>query len=335
MTPRERYMAVLAGGKADYLPRLPILMAFAARFIGSDYGRFASDYKVLVEANRRCAEYFDFDQLSAISDPFRETQGFGAEIEYVEDGVPRCLSVPLENDFDLSRLTRPDPHKAERMKDRLMGIEAMKQEAQDKYSILGWIEGPAAEAAALRTVNNFLVDLMTDPDKACDLMDLCAETGIDFARAQIEGGADTIGIGDAIASQVAPETYRDLIFPREKRLVDAIHEAGGLVRLHICGDTTHLLDDFAKLGCDIVDLDWQVNLCEARRILGPDQCLVTNLNPVAEVMASNEKAIHEQLKKLYGDVRNPLMIGAGCEIPRDTPAENLKALCEPILWREN
>ena len=34
--------------------RLPILMAFAAKYIGSNYGEFAADYKVLVEANLRC-----------------------------------------------------------------------------------------------------------------------------------------------------------------------------------------------------------------------------------------------------------------------------------------
>ena len=51
-----RYMAVLRGEPPDILPRLPILMQFAAEFIGSNYGAFASDYRVLVEANLTCAE---------------------------------------------------------------------------------------------------------------------------------------------------------------------------------------------------------------------------------------------------------------------------------------
>ena len=40
MTPRERYMAVLHGGRPDVLPRVPILMQFAAEYIGSYYGAF-------------------------------------------------------------------------------------------------------------------------------------------------------------------------------------------------------------------------------------------------------------------------------------------------------
>lgn len=85
MTPNKRYMTVLDGGKPDILPRIPILMQFAAEYIGSNYGAFASDYKVLIESNLRCAKDFGIDQLSCISDPYRETAGFGAEIRFHEN----------------------------------------------------------------------------------------------------------------------------------------------------------------------------------------------------------------------------------------------------------
>jgi len=48
-------MGVLKGEPVDFLPRVPILMQYAAEYIGSNYGAFASDHKVLVESNRRCA----------------------------------------------------------------------------------------------------------------------------------------------------------------------------------------------------------------------------------------------------------------------------------------
>ena len=79
-------------------------------------------------------------------------------------------------------------------------------------------------------------------------MDLCVAAGCAFAAAQLEAGADTIGIGDAIASQVSPKLYEELIWPREKRLIDGIHAQGGLVRLHICGNITHLLPGDRQAG---------------------------------------------------------------------------------------
>ena len=105
MNSKDRYFSMLKGAACDFVPRTPILMQFAAEYIGSNYGEFASTYKVLVEANMRCAEDFGMDQLSCISDPYRETEGFGGQTTYVEDGVPRC-TAPLEATRNLTLLNK-------------------------------------------------------------------------------------------------------------------------------------------------------------------------------------------------------------------------------------
>lgn len=326
----ERYMSMVTKGRADVLPRVPIVMQFAAEYIGSNYGAFASDHRVLVEANRRCAEDFGFDQLSAISDPYRETQGFGAEIVYERDSVPKCPHPPLEGGRDLSKLPRPDPLSATRMKDRVDAISLYKRECYGEYSIMGWVEGPAAEAADLRGVGNFLVDLMDDERFSCELMDRCLETAIDFARAQVGAGADTIGVGDAIASQVSPAVYGRLIQPREKRLVEAIHDMGALVRLHICGDITRILTGIADLGVDILDVDHMVDMSAARRAVGTKVTLAGNIDPVEGVLRGTPASIQRQVAETFRTVGAPFMVNAGCEIPAGTPRRNLLSLCRKI-----
>ena len=334
MTSLERYLAILEGRAADFLPRLPILMQFAAEYIGSNYGAFASDHRVLVESNRVCARDFDFEQLSVISDPYRETQGFGAEIEYVRDGVPRCPRPPLSESKNLEALPRPDPLKAERMSDRVDAVRMFRDLEGRKYSVLGWVEGPAAEAADLRGVGSFFMDLIDDPEWVCELMDLCVDVGIEFARVQVEAGADTIGIGDAVASQVGPEIYESMIQPREKRLVSAIKEMGARVRLHICGDTTSLLPGIAGLGIDIMDVDHMVSMETARRVLGSGVCLAGNIDPASGVFNGTPEQIREHVRRTYELVGNPYMVTAGCEVPSGTPVENLRALCEPVEWKQ-
>jgi MtaA/CmuA family methyltransferase len=329
----DRYSAVLSGRQPDHLPRVPILMAFAANHIGSNYGAFASDYRVLVDANLRCAEEFGMDQVSTISDPYRETAGFGAEIEFVKDGVPRCHKPPLADTLDLSRLKKPDPLSSPRMLDRVRAVEAFKKAVGGQLSILGWVEGPAAEAADLRGVENFLLDLAEEEQYAGELMDRCVEVGVEFAAAQARAGAETVGVGDAICSQVSPRMYEELILPRQQRLIRGVHAAGAKVRLHICGNITRLLPAVAKTGADLVDGDWMVDLAEARRVLGPRTVLVGNLDPVRAVMQSTPERIRAGVAGLYGKLGNPYMVSAGCEVPPGTPPENLKALCAPVPWR--
>jgi uroporphyrinogen decarboxylase len=321
---------MLKGEKVDFVPRTPILMQFAAEYIGSDYAAFASDYKVLVEANVRCAKDFGIDQLSCISDPYRETHGFGSDITYMKKSPPRSTH-PLAEDKNFARLQKPDPLTSARMLDRVNAARAYRKQFGGEYSVLGWIEGPAASAATLRDVSNFMLDLIIDEAYACDLMDLCLETCIAFAKAQVDAGADTIGIGDAVASQVSPDIYENFILPREQQLVTAIKGMGSYVKLHICGDITHLLEGIKTLDIDILDVDHMVSLKDVRALM-PKVAIAGNIDPVNGVLSGTPDNIYKKVIADYQLVGNPFLANAGCEIPSGTPNENLKALCKPIAF---
>jgi MtaA/CmuA family methyltransferase len=247
--------------------------------------------------------------------------------------VPCCEKYPLEDDPDLTKLTRPDPLKSERMRDRIEAVRAYHAQVGGEYSILGWVEGPTAEATDLRRMDNFFMDLMDDEEYAGELMDLCVDVALDFGRAQIEAGADTIGIGDAAASQISRDLYEEFILPREQRLVRGLKDAGAKVRMHICGNITHLLPGLASLDLDIIDVDHMVDLRTVRKELGTRTVIAGNIDPVAGVLRSTPDAIRQAVRDCYAQAGNPFMVGAGCEIPSRTPVENLRALCEPVPYR--
>jgi MtaA/CmuA family methyltransferase len=305
-------------------------MQFAAEYIGSYYGAFVSDHKVLVEANLACAHKFDLDQLSTISDPYREVSGFGAEIRFHRNSVPECGTPPLAGIDDFSNLQYPDPATATRMKDRIDAIHLYKKMDAGRHSILGWIEGPGALAANLRGLSEFFMDLLEEPEWCAELMDRTLRTGIRFAQAQIEAGADTIGIGDAMCSQVSGNVYEALILPRQKTLVDAIHDTGAYVRLHICGQTRHLWRGMAQLGVDIVDCDHMVDLVEIRKALGSQVVIAGNIDPVSGLRYGNPQSIRKHVRQNLKDAGSRYMVCAGCEVPSGTPVENLASLCEAI-----
>ena len=333
MNARQRYLATLNNEPVDHIARLPILMQYAAEYISSHYAAFASDYRVLTEANIICARDFGIDQMNTMSDPYRETQGFGAEIIYPHNSVPFCKKHPLEDVMDLSLLTRPNPLKSQRMRDRLDAIRFYHEQVGGEYSIMGWVEGPAAEATDLRRMDLFFMDLLDDEDWAGELMDLCVDVALDFARPQVEAGADTIGIGDAAASQVSQAVYESLILPRQQRLVSGLKAMGAKVRMHICGNITHLLPGLASLGLDVLDVDHMVALDAVREAVGSRTTLCGNLDPVADVLRGTPEAIRAKNRRCYEAVGNPFMVNAGCEIPSKTPVANLHALCEPLPYQ--
>jgi MtaA/CmuA family methyltransferase len=175
--------------------------------------------------------------------------------------------------------------------------------------------------------------LLDDPDFIRDLFEFTTIQGIEFARAQVEAGADIIGVGDAAASLVGPALYDQYVWPYEKRMVDAIHEMGALARLHICGNVTDILEGMGTLGFDIVDIDSLAPFDKARHDTGPDQILCGNIDPVRVLRNGTPDYVREETEICFNQARPNYIVGAGCEVPRDTPEENFRVLTE--LARSN
>lgn len=330
MTGRERVLAMISGEPVDCLPLMPITMMFASDRIGKPYREYASDHRVLAEAQVHVANEFDFDYVSVISDPAREASDCGAAIEWFDDQPPAIdeSRAVLADASALASLTIPDPAASVRMRDRIDGVALLKQMAGSEKLVEGWIEGPCAEAADLRGINTLMCDFFERPDFVRELFAFAVELETRFAREQIEAGADIIGIGDAAASLVGPQVYDEFVWPYEKQLVDAVHDMGGRVRLHICGDTRSILKGMGELHCEIVDLDYMVPLAAARDAMGPGQVLLGNLDPVSCLRNGTPVSVTKAIAQCHEEAGSRYIVGAGCEVVRDTPDANIRALCD-------
>ncbi len=328
MTGRERLLRLLSGQSNADLPVMPITMMFAADHIDRSYREYATDYRVLVDSQIAIAETYDIDYVSCISDPTREATDCGAQIQFFDDQPPSVVesAALLREKSSLSTLEIPDPHGGGRMHDRILAAESFRERVGDDKLIEGWIEGPCAEAADLRGINTLMLDFFDDPEFVRELFEFTTEMGLRFAQAQADAGVDLIGVGDAAASLVGPRIYNELIWPYEKRLVDGLHELGLMVRLHICGNISPLLERVGELGCDIVDLDFMVSVEAARTAMGPDQILLGNLDPVRTVRDGTPQSIEQAIAECHAAAGSRFIVGAGCEIPRGTPPENLQTL---------
>lgn len=330
MTPRERVLNRIEGKPVDRIPNLNILMQFAARYIGVPYSKYVTDYRYLVEGNIKCCDEFGIDMVSAISDPMREASGFGADIVFPEDGVPYSRENLIREYGDLKKLSVRDPLSADRMLDRIRAIELYKREVGDRYPILGWVEGAFAEAVDLRGMTELMVDLYDEPDFVRELLEICNEQAILFAREQIRAGADFIGIGDAAASLVSPAVYREFVLPYEQKLIDSIHREGARVKLHICGNISNHLEDIALTGADMVDIDWMVDFEKTIRILGDRAAACGNFDPVKVLLEGSLEDIAESVKKCISVATDTTFVAAGCEVPKYTPYENLRHVARVI-----
>lgn len=318
------------GAEVDHLPLMPITMQLAADMIGGKYYDYATDYRVLVAGQLKVADEFDFDQLGCISDPAREAADCGAAICFNENTPPDIdeRNALLADKTRLASLKVPDPLAGNRMHDRVKAAELFKQKVGSDKIIEGWVEGPCAEGADLRGINTIMIDFFEDPAFIHDLFEFVIEMELKFAKAQIEAGVCLMGVGDAAASLVGPKIYEEFIWPYEKRLIDGIHEMGAAVRLHICGDTRAILDGMGRLNCEMVDLDFPCPVALGREKMGPDQVICGNMNPVSVLQDGSTEDVYEAIEKCYKAAGDKFIVGAGCEVTRDTPLENVRVLVD-------
>ncbi len=330
MNSKERCLAVIAGQPVDRVPVFPLLMSFAAGCLGIAYRQFASSGHALAEAQLKARELFEVDAITACSDAFRVSADLGGDLVFPES-TPPFLSRPLvRTQADLERLSQLDVSRpGSRMADRALATREMVQAVGGECLVLGWVDMPFAEACSLCGVSEFLVMLHDQPGLAHRLLNFLTGVVIEFCRLQLEAGAPMIGAGDAAASLVSPAMYREFALPYEQRVCTAVHAAGGLVKLHICGNTRHLLTDMVTSGADLFNVDHLVEFSLACEVYGgANKCFKGNLNPVADMLQTTpercDQLARERLRQANG---KRYMLSPGCEVPPGVSVEVFQAFC--------
>ena len=336
MTPKERIYAIISGESYDRPAVTPIFMAWSANYINHSYRDYYLDGDCLVEAQLAVTRAFNIDQISAISDPWREASAYGMEFEYPANGVGKPAGALIKTPDDISLVRPLDIEKAERTGQRIESVRKMAAEVGQTHSVLGWVEGPLAEYGDLRGVETALMDLIDKPDLFIKAGKVIIRNEIAFALAQVKAGADMIGIGDAAASLIGAYMYKDLVLPLEQQLIAAIHEAGAAVKLHICGNIANNVAQIAKSGADIIDVDWMVPLDQTRELVGPDITLCGNFDPTAVLLQGSPEEVAEAARQCLKDGGEKFILMPGCEVPPSTPEQNIRAFCpcEGCLIRE-
>lgn len=331
MNSYERVMNRFAGKEVDHLPNLSIVMMFAAKQYGITYGEYLNDYKKMTDSVLYCHDKFGIDVLSAISDSMKEAEGFGTKVTMYEHKSPEQAEFLVKEVSDIKKVKTFDPCGSRRTYNTIQAVGRMKEKACGEIPVMGWVEGAFAESCDLMRMQDLFIELMDDPEPIEELLEVCAQEAILFAEAQIDAGADIIGVGDAATSLIGPELYKNYALPYQKRLIKAIHDKGAKVKLHICGNTSAVVDLMYQSGADMIDLDYPVDMEKAAEIIPRNICICGNFNPVEILYGGTPEDVKEAVRKCKKlSLVNNNCIAPGCEIPPDTSVDNVLAIQEAI-----
>lgn len=322
-------LAVINGEKRDRTPVFPLLMSLAADRYGVSYRKFASNGHILAESQLHIIEMFQIDAITSCSDAFRISADLGGNIVFPENTPPFLAKPLVRNEDDFMHLKKPDVACLKgRMADRINATGEMAKSAGMEHMVLGWVDMPFAEACSICGISEFMLMLCDEPELAHEILDFLSDIVIDFAVAQLEAGAPMIGAGDAAASLLSPALYRAFALPYEQRICSAVHKAKGLAKLHVCGNTEHLLRDMCTVGADLYNVDHMVSMELAADVYGKARkAYKGNMNPVGMLNMTPEdcgKRASDYIARFAGE---QYILSCGCEIPAAVEDDVLHAFC--------
>ena len=129
-----------------------------------------------------------------------------------------------------------------------------------RMCILGF-QGPFTMATAIRGFEQFMTDLVFNPDEVKRLLAHLTDFYINSARAWVKFGAKPHGfmIYDDLGAQtntfISPSMFADFFEPVYKKIIDAVHEMGCELHLHSCGKVDPFVPLFLDWGLDALELD--------------------------------------------------------------------------------
>jgi len=311
-------------GIPEKIPFNPFIMHMAASLANVDYNHeYCQKPDVLVDSQIKCAEFFGIDHVNVSTDAYREANAWGVEIDWKSHTPVAKTYLSIE---DFESIETPSILENSRITNRVNAVKKFSDKISGNQCIIGWIEAPFAEICCLFGLVNVLFQCK-NPDwveriKALIIRVLPIQK--EFAKLQIEAGADIIGAGDSAISQIGPMRYEKCCIGATKELFEYIQKDVPVL-YHICGDNSvvdkegrDMLKLVSSTNAAILDLDYQVDLKLAKEKIGKNNCIRGNTN--TQILGSPKYTISRVIEEITktieaGKPGGLYQFSSGCEWP--------------------
>ncbi|MCK5758536.1 MAG: uroporphyrinogen decarboxylase family protein [Clostridiales bacterium] len=331
MNGKELFAIMAKGEIPPIIPFIPTIFEHSAKVIGKTPSEIAQDEDLLVESQLACYELYRHDLISIGVDIYNvEYEALGAKVKFPEnDELPSISEIMVSSIDDIDKLTVPDPEKDARMPMFLNAVQRINEKVGNEVIVNGTIVGPFTLASIMRGFENFVMDLVMEPDFAFRLMEFANKVSLSFAESFIKRGVG-LSINESWIAPplLSPAFYADNVVEYEKKLIQEIKKLGQKnVALISGGNTTDILDDMITTGTSLLLAD-----SECDRLYYKKTCAKNNIlmrASIASIVVENgdatemEKAAHEVIE----DCRDYSGFIFGCGIVSyDTLPENVLKL---------
>jgi len=329
----ERVRAALEGRRPDRVPVMLHNFLMAAREGGFSQRRFREDPAAIAASFIRAVETYGYDGVLVDVDTVTVAEALGVAVDRPEDQPARWAGPAISGLAEVRGLPPSQIGGHPRVQVWLEAVRRLKAHFRGEIHVRGNCDQAGFSLASMmRGPAEWMMDLLDEGSRgdAHALLSYVTAAAASFIRLMAEAGADMVSNGDSPAGPdlISPVLYAEFAEPYEKKLVDEAHALGLPYALHICGNTTRILEAMVATGADALELDYKTDVRAARDALAGRAAFIGNIDPSA-VLALGTPALVEartrELLEVFAATPG-FILNAGCAIPAETPPANLRAM---------
>lgn len=325
--------------RKEKLERPPVwMMRQAGRYL-PDYIRLREKYdfftrvqtpELATEITLQPVDQVGVDAAIIFSDILVIPQAMGLEV-LMEEGKGPSLPKTIETQQDIDSLNTANAE--EHLNYVLEALTLTKKELNGRVPLIGFAGAPwtilcyMVEGRGSKTWDRAKQFAYTRPALAHALLQKITAITIDYLKAQVKAGADTVQVFDSWAGSLSPEDFKTFAQPYLLQIADAVKDHAPVILFP--KGSWYALKDLSGSSASGVGIDWTITPRFARELTGNNITLQGNFDP-ARLLAPVPQ-IKKWVKEMIDEfgVQN-YIANLGHGITPNVPVDHAKAFVEAV-----
>mmetsp|Transcript_13024 Transcript_13024/g.18438 ORF Transcript_13024/g.18438 Transcript_13024/m.18438 type:complete len:412 (-) Transcript_13024:957-2192(-) len=339
--PGDRDILVRAA-RGEAVERTPVwLMRQAGRYMAA-FREYSNKYpfrersetpSMATELSLQCHRAYKMDGIIMFSDILTPLPTLGIDFDVIK-GTGPVITTEIRTEADVANLASAENVDFDEHVPFIRKILGDLSEEAEKAntSLIGFVGAPFTLAAytiegksskaCLETKKLMMADEVGSNMAMSQFLDKLANMIGQYGCHQIECGAQVIQVFESWAHQLSPTGFEKFAKPAAQKAIKIIKDKHPDVPvIYFANGGSSYLELQRDMGCDMIAVDWSVDMAEARKILGPDVPVSGNIDPTILFGTKEqiEQAVRDCIDKAGGPGKHLLNLGHG--VMQGTPEE--------------
>lgn len=313
----------------ERIPWVPFVGVHGAKLVGIDAESYLKSTDKIIEGVNKSIELYKPDGIPVLFDLQVEAEILGCKLAWSKDNPPAVVGHPLSEGVDLKSLTLPTENDG-RIPIILEATRKLREQNPD-IALYGLITGPFTLALHLLGTDIFM-KLFEDPEYVNELMQFCSDVAVKFSEMLIDAGCDVIAVVDPMTSQIDPMSFETFVSPFVTQVFDFVRAKNKYSSFFVCGHAQQNIEVMCDCKPDNISIDENIPLDFVKDIaLNKGVSFGGNMKLTSVLLLGDEM---DSKKDAIGCIdtggKKGFILAPGCDLPMDTPVENLKAVTDLV-----